>query len=76
MSIGSVYIYASVGDVWSRQSKILPSDGAASDQWGTSVHVYGTTAMIGSLSDDDKASNAGMISLNVYAYKHVLSIIY
>jgi hypothetical protein len=46
MCIGSVYVYASAGNIWSRQSKILAKDGATGDQFGVSVGVYGTVAMI------------------------------
>jgi hypothetical protein len=59
--LGSVYIYGSVGNIWSRQSKILAADGAGSDNFGYSVSIYGTTAMIGSNGDDDKATDAGML---------------
>jgi hypothetical protein len=50
-----------VGNVWSRQSKILAADEAASDWFGISVNIYGTAAMIGTFGDDDKANNAGKI---------------
>jgi hypothetical protein len=57
--VGSVYVYAAVGNIWSRQSKILATDGYASDYFGMSVSVYDTTAMIGAQNDDDKGSNSG-----------------
>ncbi len=59
--IGSVYVYGAVGNIWSRQSKILAADGAASDLFGFSVSIYGTTAMIGAFGDDDKATDAGIL---------------
>ncbi len=58
--LGSVYVYGSVGNIWSRQSKLLAKDGAANDGFGHGVSVYGTTAMIGSHLDDDKATDAGV----------------
>ncbi len=60
MYIGSVYIYSSVGNVWSRQSKILAADGTTSDLFGTSVCLYTSIAIIGAYMDDDKALDAGM----------------
>jgi hypothetical protein len=56
---GSVYVYGSVGNIWSRQSKILAKDGAGSDIFGYSVSIYGTTAMFGAYGDDDKTADAG-----------------
>jgi hypothetical protein len=47
MYLGSVYVYESVGNIWSRQCKLLAADGAGSDYFGASVSIYGTTAMIG-----------------------------
>jgi hypothetical protein len=57
---GSVYVYGSVENIWSRQSKIFAVDGLGSDWFGISVSVYGTTAIIGATGDDDKATDAGM----------------
>ncbi len=50
-----------MGNIWSRQSKILAADGAASDEFGISVSTYGTAAMIGAHGDDDKAADAGIL---------------
>jgi hypothetical protein len=50
-----------VGNIWSRQSKILAKDGAATDYFGTSVSIYDTTAMIGVYYDDDKAVDGGKV---------------
>ncbi len=63
MYLGSVYVYASLGNIWSRQSKILTPDGAAGDQFGVSTSVYGTAAMTGAWQDDDKATDAGIIRI-------------
>ncbi len=54
-------MYGSRQSIWSRQSKILAADGAASDIFGGSVSIYGTTAVIGAHGDDDKATDAGKI---------------
>jgi hypothetical protein len=61
MCIGSVYVYSSVGSVWSRQSKILAADGSSNDQFGRAVNLYLTTAMMSADCDDDKTTDAGTI---------------
>jgi PDZ domain-containing secreted protein len=63
---GSVYVYGSVGNIWSHQSKLLAADGAASDFFGFSVSIYDNTAMIGAFNDDDKATDAGKNELLLY----------
>ncbi len=68
MYVGGVYVYGSVGSKWSRQSKILAADGAASDWFGSSVSIYGITAMIGARLDDDKATDAGTINNNIHSH--------
>jgi hypothetical protein len=55
---GSVYVYGAVGNVWSRQSKILAADGVASDFFGRGVSIYGTAAMIGANRDDNNAGKS------------------
>jgi hypothetical protein len=49
-----------VNGAFSRSSKILADDGAASDLFGH-VSIFGTTAMIGAHGDDDKATDAGIL---------------
>jgi hypothetical protein len=66
LSPGSVYYYTLIGSYWSRQSKILATDGAASDQFGYSVSIYNNAAFIGAFKDDDKALDAG-----VFLYMHM-----
>ncbi len=63
-----------IGSCWSRQSKILASDGAAADQFGYSVSIYNNAALIGAFGDDDKAANAG-VCLYVYECISILCII-
>jgi hypothetical protein len=38
---------------------MLAVDGAASDRFGISVSIYGTSAMIGAYLDDDKGTESG-----------------
>ena len=56
---GSVYFYTQMGSSWSRQAKILAADGTGGDQFGVSVSLYNSSALIGAYRDDDKATDAG-----------------
>lgn len=56
---GSAYIFIRTGTIWVQQEKILPSDGAAGDNFGFSVSLDGDTALIGALSDNDNGDLSG-----------------
>lgn len=59
---GSVYVFTREADgTWSQQAKLLASDGAYRDYFGTSVALYGDTALIGTPEDDDKGSGSGSV---------------
>ncbi len=57
---GAVYYYTLTGLYWSRQSKILATDGAAGDFFGSSVSIYNNTAFIGATGDDENGGYSGM----------------
>ncbi|MEE8156263.1 MAG: FG-GAP repeat protein [Phycisphaerales bacterium] len=40
-------------------AKLLPNDGAANDQFGTSVAISGATALVGAYFDDDNGESSG-----------------
>ena len=44
---GSAYVFVRSGTIWSEQQKLLASDGAASDHFGSSVSVSGDTVVVG-----------------------------
>jgi len=44
---GSVYVFVRTGDAWTQQAKLLASDGAVYNYFGTSVAVDGDLAVIG-----------------------------
>ncbi|MFI4853378.1 MAG: FG-GAP repeat protein [Phycisphaerales bacterium JB065] len=54
---GSAYLF----DVTTGQqiTKLLPADGAAADQFGTSVGISETRAIVGAYTDDDNGANSG-----------------
>jgi hypothetical protein len=53
-----VFVRDGLGN-WTEQQKLVPSDGAASDQFGFVVSVSGDTALIGARADDDKGNDSG-----------------
>ncbi len=57
-SSGSVYTFTRTGDIWTQEAKLLPSDGATSDSFGCSVSLYGDTALIGAVDDDQLEGSA------------------
>lgn len=56
---GSAYIFTRTRSVWTQQAKLVPADGADSDQFGYSVAIDGDTAIIGAHWDDDHGENSG-----------------
>jgi hypothetical protein len=56
---GSAYVFTRTGTTWTQQQKLLASDGAAGDQFGTSTCVDGDTAVITAPYDDDSGLNSG-----------------
>ncbi len=47
---GAAYVFAPSGASWTQQQKLVADDGAVDDQFGCSVAVSGTTAIIGAYS--------------------------
>jgi hypothetical protein len=58
---GAVYVFqeAGGGGGWSQADKLLPNDAALAKQFGSSVAMAGTTAVIGAIGDATGASSAG-----------------
>jgi hypothetical protein len=44
---GAAYVFVESGGTWSQQAELTASDGAAGDQFGWSVAVSGSTAVVG-----------------------------
>jgi FG-GAP repeat len=44
---GAAYVFVQSGTTWSQQQELAASDGAVEDEFGTSVALSGTTAVIG-----------------------------
>jgi len=57
---GAAYVFVRTGTTWSEQAKLLPSDGAAGDTFGSeAVSIQGDTAVVGAIGDDDSGSASG-----------------
>ena len=65
-SSGSAYVFRYDSSGWAQEAKLLPSDGAADDQFGISVGISGATAVVGARYDDDSGSGSG--SAYVFRY--------
>jgi hypothetical protein len=50
---GSAYIFKRTDTRWMQEAKLLASDGAANDHFGTSVSISGDTALVGAVWDDN-----------------------
>jgi hypothetical protein len=44
---GAAYLFGDSGGTWSQQAELIASDGAPGDQFGASVSLSGTTALVG-----------------------------
>ncbi len=55
---GSVYIFTRGGTVWTELTKLVASDGAPGDRFGSAVAVSGTV-VIGAYLDDNPGNNSG-----------------
>ena len=56
---GSAYVFRFDGSTWVEEAKLLPSDGAAVDNFGISVAVDGNVVLVGSYRDDDNGNQSG-----------------
>ena len=59
LSSGSAYLFTKDSGTWSETAKLTAPDGAASDYFGRSVAVDGSTAVVGAYLADDDATNSG-----------------
>ncbi|MCH7954231.1 MAG: FG-GAP repeat protein, partial [Candidatus Marinimicrobia bacterium] len=62
---GSAYIFKRTGTSWVQEAKLLPSDGAAFDNFGFSVSISGDYAVVGAFLDDDNGGASG----SAYVFK-------
>jgi uncharacterized repeat protein (TIGR01451 family) len=53
LEAGSVYVFVRSGTTWTQQQKLLASDGAQLDRFGSAVALSGDTVVVGSPFDDN-----------------------
>ncbi|MCK5077258.1 MAG: hypothetical protein KAR38_12830, partial [Calditrichia bacterium] len=58
-SSGSAYIYQFDGSSWMGEQKLIPSDGAIYDGFGTSVSICGNNIIVGALYDSGNELSSG-----------------
>jgi hypothetical protein len=56
---GAAYVFTRSGTTWTQQAKLTASDAQASDNFGSTVSVYGDTVAVGANLEDSAATNAG-----------------
>ena len=73
---GSAYVFTRSGTTWRLQQKLTASDGAASDQFGSSVALSGDTALVGAYYDDVGANtNQGSAYFYTFSYKSFVPLV-
>jgi hypothetical protein len=56
---GAVYVFVRSGTTWTAQSKLLASNGAAGDRFGSSVAMVGDTVVVGAALSDPNGADSG-----------------
>jgi hypothetical protein len=56
---GAAYVFVRSREVWSEQTKLLPSDGAADDLFGCTVSVANGMAVVGAPYQDENGVDSG-----------------
>ena len=57
-------MFVQSGSAWSQQAKLTASDAAANDQFGSSVAISGSTAVVGA-PNNNSATGAAYVYVNV-----------
>ena len=58
---GIVYEFIRTGTTWSQTAKLLPTDGAAEDLFGSAVAIENDTAVVGAWFDEDNGPRSGSV---------------
>jgi hypothetical protein len=59
LNAGSAYIFDYDGATWIESAKLLPSDGASNDYFGSAIDLDGDRVVVGGLYNDSEGANAG-----------------
>jgi hypothetical protein len=63
---GGAYVYTRTGTVWTEVQKLLASDGAAGDNFGVTLRLEGNDLVLGAVSHDLPAVDAGAAYVFTY----------
>ena len=55
---GAAYVFTRSGTTWSQQQKLVASDAAAGDRFGSSSSIYGDTIVVGAVNENSQAGSA------------------
>ena len=58
---GAAYVFEKVRGDWSQVARLIPDDGAAEDNFGSSVAIDGNSIIVGTPLDDDLGSGSGAV---------------
>ena len=58
-SSGAAYVFEKVSGLWIQTAKLVPIDGSARDNFGTSAAIHGNRIIIGAYRDDEPAVDSG-----------------
>ena len=72
LNSGSAYVFTRTGTTWAEQAKLIVSDNAPFDNFGTSVAVVGDTIVVGSSGDDN--NNGFTDSGSAYVFMRIGTI--
>ncbi|MCH7495657.1 MAG: T9SS type A sorting domain-containing protein [Candidatus Marinimicrobia bacterium] len=62
---GSAYVFKRTGTSWAQEAKLLALDGAAFDNFGSSISIYGDHVVVGTVGDNDNGIRSG----SAYVFK-------
>ncbi len=63
---GSAVIFRRSGSQWSNQQRLTPADGDTGDQFGVSVALQGSTAIIGAFRADDSSAGGAAYGFQIF----------
>jgi len=55
---GAAYVFTRSGTTWTQQQKLVASDAAANDRFGSSSGIYGDTIVVGAVNENSQAGSA------------------
>ena len=63
---GAVYVFRHSGAAWTQEAKLVASDAAMDDRFGSSVDLHGNRLIVGARADDDAGPSSG----SAYVFEH------